>query len=219
MNALLTYIVVAALIDSANLNAMAAQIYLLSTPKPTKRSLFFIAGNFLANLIGGLLIVFGFTQILFQIFERFSEIIYLFQFLLGIALVLFGCYFDVFFSRPKIVKKLKSLKAIYAFFLGATVALSDIFTALPYLAAIEKIVQTKSSFFQTIGFLTLYNFIFIFPLVILLSIYLHFQQKSVAILAYIQQFVNRLVPKIIRVIVVIFGLVLIVDSITNTNSL
>jgi cytochrome c biogenesis protein CcdA len=198
MNALLTYIVVAALIDSANLNAMAAQIYLLSTPKPTKRSLFFIAGNFLANLIGGLLIVFGFTQILFQIFERFSEIIYLFQFLLGIALVLFGCYFDVFFSRPKIVKKLKSLKAIYAFFLGATVALSDIFTALPYLAAIEKIVQTKSSFFQTIGFLTLYNFIF--PLVILLSIYLHFQQKSVAILAYIQQFVNRWVPKIIRVI-------------------
>jgi hypothetical protein len=98
MNALLTYIVVAALVDSVNLNAVAVQIYLLSTPKPIKRSLAFIVGDFLANLIAGLLITFGLIQLVLQIFSRFSEIVDLFQFLIGITLVLLSCYFYELFS-------------------------------------------------------------------------------------------------------------------------
>jgi cytochrome c biogenesis protein CcdA len=218
MDALLTYLVTVALIDSINPNAIAVQIYLLSTPKPIKRSLSFIVGDFLTNLIAGLLITFGLSQVIFQIFSRFSEIFYLFQFLLGIALVLLGCYFYKVFSREKNIKKSNSLKPIHAFFLGVTIALSEAPTALPYLAAIEKIAQKNLSFSQIIELLTIYNLVFICPLIVLLLIYLCFQQESVVVLDYIQLFVNRWIPKIMRLIVVIFGLVLIVDSIVYMSN-
>lgn len=55
---------------------------------PIKRSLSFIAGDFLANLMAGLLITLGLTRVIFQILRRFGEVVYLFQFLLGIALVI-----------------------------------------------------------------------------------------------------------------------------------
>jgi len=116
MNALLTYIVIAALIDSVNLNAVTLQIYLLTTAKPVKLSLSFIAGNFLANLTAGLLLTFGLTQIIFQIYSSFIEIVYLIQFLLGFALVLIGVYFYEIFGKSKTIKKLQSPKPIYVFF-------------------------------------------------------------------------------------------------------
>jgi cytochrome c biogenesis protein CcdA len=215
MNTLLTYIMAIALIDSANPNAVAVQIYLLSTPKPIKRSLSFIAGDFLANLMAGLLITLGLTRVIFQILSRFGEVVYLFQFLLGIALVLIGCYFYGIFSQSKNTKKIKSPKSIHAFLLGVTIAFSEAPTALPYLAAIEKIAQESLSFFQIIGFLAIYNFIFVFPLVVLLLIYIYFQQKSITVLGHIQKIVNKWLPRIMRIIVVILGLFLIVDSIIN----
>lgn len=218
MDTLLIYIVTIALIDSINPNAIAVQIYLLSTPKPIKRSLSFIIGDFLANLIAGLLITFGLTQVISQIFSRFSEIVYLFQFLLGIALILLGCYFYKVFSRAKSIKKSNSLKPIHAFFLGVTIAFSEAPTALPYLAVIEKIAQKNLSFSQIIELLTIYNLIFVFPLIVLLLIYCCFQQKSVAVLEHIQLFVNRWIPKIMRIIVVIFGFILVVDPIAHMSN-
>lgn len=215
MNALLTSIVVFALIDSINPNALAVQIYLLSTPKPIKRSLAFIVGDFLATLIAGLLITFGLTQVISQVFSHFTEVIYLFQLLLGITLVLLGCYFYKFFSKSKITNSLKSLKAINAALLGGTIAFSEAPTALPYLAAIEKIVQENLSYSQIIVCLTIYNLVFVSPLIILLLLYLFFQQKSLGILDYIQRFVNRWIPKIMRLIAVIFGLLLVIDSIVH----
>jgi cytochrome c biogenesis protein CcdA len=220
MNALLTYIVVAALVDSVNPNAVAVQIYLLSTPKPIKRSLAFIVGDFLANLIAGLLITFGLIQLVLQIFSRFSEIVDLFQFLIGITLVLLSCYFYELFSQSKKIEQLKSPKTIYSFFLGITIAFSEIPTALPYLSVIEKIAQKKTSFSHIIELLTIYNLIFVFPLIILLLVYLFCQQKSVILLDEIQKFVNKWIPKIMRIILGIFGLILIFDSIINvTNKL
>lgn len=218
MNALLTCIVMIALIDSINPNAVAVQIYLLSTPKPIKRSLSFIAGDFLATLIAGLLITFGLTQVISQIFSRFHKIIYLFEFLLGIALVLLGCYFHKIFSQSKNTKNLKPPQPIQAFLLGGTIAFSEAPTALPYLAAIEKIVHENLSSYQIIGFLTIYNFVFVSPLIILLLIYLCFQQKSVAVLDSIQRFVDRWIPKVMRVIAVVFGLTLMVNSIVHMTT-
>jgi hypothetical protein len=43
-------------IDSINPNAMAVQVYLLSTPKPVARSIAFILGDFVAAWLTGLLL-------------------------------------------------------------------------------------------------------------------------------------------------------------------
>ncbi len=215
MNTVLTSIVMIALIDSINPNAVAVQIYLLSTPKPIKRSLAFIVGDFLATFIAGLLITFGLTQVISQIFSRFTEIIYWLKFLLGIALVLLGCYFPKVFSKSKNTKNLKQIQPTQAFLLGGTIAFSEAPTALPYLAAIEIIVQANLSSYQIIGCLTIYNIVFVFPLIILLFTYLFFQKKSAFVLDSIHRFVNRWIPKIMRVIAIIFGLILIIDSLIH----
>jgi len=44
-----------AALDSINPNAMAVQIYLLSTPSPVVRSIAFIVGDFAAAWVAGLI--------------------------------------------------------------------------------------------------------------------------------------------------------------------
>lgn len=63
MSTLLMTIIAIAIVDSINPNAVAVQIYLLSTSKPVARSLAFIAGDFLAAWIAGLLIILGIVAI------------------------------------------------------------------------------------------------------------------------------------------------------------
>ncbi|MDP8935794.1 MAG: GAP family protein, partial [Cyanobacteriota bacterium] len=64
MNSLLRSLALIALIDSINPNAMAVQVYLLSTPKPVVRSIAFILGDFSATWIAGLLLTFGITRVI-----------------------------------------------------------------------------------------------------------------------------------------------------------
>ena len=55
-SALLASVVAIAVIDSINPNAMAVQVYLLTTPKPVARSIAFILGDFVAAWLTGLLL-------------------------------------------------------------------------------------------------------------------------------------------------------------------
>lgn len=214
MYTLIITIIAIALIDSINPNAVTVQIYLLNTPKPVARSLAFIAGDFLAAWLAGLSIVLGIVPIITQIFEGFNNIIILLQFILGIVLVLLGCYFYKFYKHSQTTKHLVSLKPINTFILGLAIAFAEAPTALPYLGAIEQIVRADLSIYQTLGILTIYNFVFVLPLIILLLIYIRFQQRAITRLNSIQKLINRWFGKIMQVFLIVFGLILIFDSVT-----
>jgi cytochrome c biogenesis protein CcdA len=213
MYTLILTIIAIAVIDSINPNALSVQIYLLSTAKPVTRSLAFIAGDFLATWIAGLLIILGIAPIIAQIFNSFNNIIVLLQFILGIVLVLLGFYFQKFYKQSKTAKHPRSLKPINTFILGVAIAFAEAPTALPYLGAIEQIVRANLSIYQTVGILTIYNFVFVLPLIILFLIYLRFQQRAITRLNSIQHLINQWFAKIMQVFLIVFGLILIFDSV------
>lgn len=215
MSTLLMTIIAIAIVDSINPNAVAVQIYLLSTSKPVARSLAFIAGDFLAAWIAGLLIILGLVPLLTQLLSNFPRIILLLQLFLGIVFVFLGIFFPQFDQHSFSAKRLKSLKPFHTFILGGVIAFAEAPTALPYLGAIERIVQANLPLYQILGILTIYNLVFVFPLVILLLIYLRLQQRSLRLLKSIQSLAHQWFPKIMRLFFVGFGSILIVDSIAS----
>ena len=211
---LLGTIAAIALLDSINPNAMAVQIYLLSTPKPIARSVAFILGDFCAAWIAGMLIALGMTQLLASIFDHLGSFRYVLQFLFGIALVIFGWNIHQL-VQPSKLKQPLSLKPMSMFFFGLTMALLEAPTALPYLAAIERITRTHPSLIKLALLLLFYSFIFVLPLIVLVVVYASSQKRATRSLFAIQEFVNRWLPILFRYLLIGFGAALILDCIAH----
>ena len=215
MNTLLGSLAVFAALDSINPNAMAVQIYLLSTPSPVVRSIAFILGDFAAAWVAGLVLALGITQVITQIFNRLGDAIYVLQFLLGVALIIIGYNLSKFANQSTTTKRPKSLKSIHTFLLGSTMAFVEAPTALPYLAAIERITREDLQLPELMGVLAFYNFIFVFPMIVLLGIYLGLRDSAATLMNKIYQSVTKWFPKIMRVILIALGFVLIADCIAH----
>lgn len=212
-SALLASVVAIAAIDSINPNAMAMQVYLLSTPKPVARSIAFILGDFTAAWLAGLLLVFGIARAIARLFNSLDGVIYVLQFILGAVLIFLGYNLATFIKPQAQVNRPRSLKPLHTFVLGLTMAFVEAPTALPYLVAIERITRANLPLHQVIGVLTLYNVIFVLPLTGLLGIYFLLRERSTHLIQRINRAVVAWSPKIIRVVLIVLGLALILDCI------
>jgi cytochrome c biogenesis protein CcdA len=213
---LLGYIVAIAAIDSLNPTATALQIYLLTTPKPVGRSIALISGIFVAYWTVGLLATVGLTRLIQWVFLTYSEWISLIQCILGIALLYVGWTLNSSSNAHQTLKnKPNSLQPIHTFFLGMSVTLLEAPTALPYIAAIERIAQAKLSFYDLAGVLSIYNVVFVMPLIGLLGIYISFQDRRTELLKQINQSITQWTPKIMRVLLLVTGSVLLVSGIMS----
>jgi cytochrome c biogenesis protein CcdA len=211
---LLISIATIALVDSINPNAMAVQIYLLGTPKPVARAIAFIAGDFTASWVAGVLLSFGISQVIRHIFTQLGDVIYVLQFLIGAGLIYLGCNLNKFLNQPQ-TKRPKSLSPGSAFILGATIAFLEAPTALPYLAAIERITRENLELPKVMSVIAFYNLIFVLPLIALLIIYLIFRNNAAILLQKLHQSVTKWFPKVMKFILVTLGLVLIADCIAH----
>ena len=88
-------------------------------------------------------------------------------------------------------------------------------TALPYLAAIEQITREDLQLLELLGVLAFYNLIFVFPLIVLLGMYLVLRNSAATLLNNIHQSVTKWFPKIMCVILIVLGFVLIADCIAH----
>jgi cytochrome c biogenesis protein CcdA len=212
---LLGYLLVIAVIDSLNPTATALQVYLLTTPKPVARSLAFITGILLANWTVGLCGTLGLTSFIQWVFTTQREWIASMQFLLGMALFYTGCTLKAApNAQPSFKHQPKTLQPRSTFLLGLSVTLLEAPTALPYLAAIERLARTKLSLLDLAGLLALYNLVFVLPLMGLLSLYLAFQSRSAKILQRLNQAMTKWSPKILRVLLLAIGSLLFVNGMT-----
>lgn len=211
---LLAYIVAIAAVDS--LNPTALQIYLLTTPKPVGRSIALISGIFVAYWTVGLLATVGLARLIQWVFLTYSEWISLIQCILGTALLYVGWTLNSSSNAHQPLKnKPNSLQPIHTFFLGMSVTLLEAPTALLYIAAIERIAQAKLSFYDLAGVLSIYNLVFVMPLIGLLSIYIAFQDRRTELLKRINQSITKWTPKILRVLLLVTGSVLLVSGIMS----
>jgi cytochrome c biogenesis protein CcdA len=200
-----------ALIDSINPNAVAVQVYLLSTPKPVMRSLAFILGDFTAAMIAGLIFTFGVAQIFASMFGWISDWLLILQLILGIVSLWVGFNLRRLIPQPE-TKQPRSLKPIHTFWFGLTMALIEAPTALPFLAAIERIIQANLPILETIAALTLYCVIFVLPLVILLAAYIVLRDRASGFIHASQSAIAIWFPRIFQIILILLGIVLILDS-------
>jgi cytochrome c biogenesis protein CcdA len=213
---LLGYIVAIAAVDSLNPTATALQIYLLTTPKPVGRSIALISGIFVAYWTVGLLATVGLARLIQWVFLTYSEWISLIQCILGIALLYVGWTLNSSSNAHQPLKnKPNSLQSIHTFFLGMSVTLLEAPTALPYIAAIERIAQAKLSFYDLVGVLSIYNVVFVMPLIGLLGIYIAFQDRRTELLKRINQSITKWTPKILRVLLLVTGCILFVSGIMS----
>lgn len=84
-----------AAVDSLNPFTIATLIFLLTTKKPLKRAIGYIAGVFLMYFIGGFLLILGAEQILksllnISLFYEITLIGYIIELILGIWAVYYG---------------------------------------------------------------------------------------------------------------------------------
>lgn len=212
-NTLLVSLFAIAALDSLNPTATALQIYLLTTHKPVLRSITFILGVFIAYWLAGLLFALGLARFLSDVVQSIGWFIYVLQFILGGVLLIVGLKLRSSSNEPATTKHPQSLMPWHTFLFGCAVTFWEAPTALPYIAAIERMVQARLDLFELMGVLAFYNLIFVAPLLGILGIYITQQDRSVALLNGIQRRITRWAPRILRVLLIAIGLLLIIDSI------
>lgn len=220
MHALLTSLVAIAALDSLNPTATAIQVFLLSTPKPIARSITFVIGVFTAYCTVGLLITLGLGEAIAALVNQVGlalpgSILYGLQFLLGVVLLVIGWKFNSSNER-KTERRPQKLTLTDTFVLGLAVTIWESPTALPYLAAIQQIMRANLGWLSIIAILGLYNLIFVFPLIVLLGIYIVLQGRSAALLYRINRAIEQWGPRILRVVLIVLGAALILDSVAYT---
>jgi cytochrome c biogenesis protein CcdA len=216
MHSLLMTLVAIAALDSLNPTAVALQIYLLATPKPIARSIAFIVGVFLAYWTAGVLAILGMGQLMTTALAPFSfslsePWIYKIQFLIGAALWVAGWTIKGSVREDK-QKRPKQLTMSRTFLLGLAVTIWEFPTALPYLAAIEQIARARLDVLAAMSILGLYNLIFVFPLIILVGIFILFHRQSGELLYRINRSITVWAPKILRILLLGLGVLLMADS-------
>lgn len=208
---LLALIIPIALLDSLNPVTIAVHVYLLGTPQPKTRTLSFIAGIFLAYFTGGILLSMGLGSIL-QYLADFSDATWrIIQAAVGLFLAGFGVYLWRAPNKKSEPEKTASLTPAGTFWLGIGVTASDLPTALPYIAAIERMLQAKISFFGLLGAVAFYNFIYVLPLLILFAVYSYSGENGAAVLQKISLFINRWSSPMLATVCALAGIILFID--------
>ena len=207
-----------AAVDSLNPLTIATHIFLLTTKKPLKRAIGYIAGVFLMYFIGGFLLILGAEQILksllnISIFYEITLIGYIIELILGIWAVYYG--YKISKKKENQIKeyfeKAKSLSFYQSFLLGLVATVGDLPTAIPYFAAIALILKTKITFFNIFILLFIYCLIYVLPLIILLCFI--FMRKSALLFQKAGEFIDKWSNKILVAMCVLVGILLVIDSI------
>ena len=212
MIGLISFLIICALIDSLNPVTIAIHIYLLTTDRPIVRTISFMMGMFSAYFIGGVLIEFGLDKIITDFDFNPNFVFFIIEIIIGCLLIVSGYKYSKKVNVST-TKKPRSLKAIHTFLLGLFVTGSDIPTALPYLAAIGRMVQEDLPFLSVIALLIMYIIIFETPLIILLFMYIFSREKIEDKLLKIIPFINLWNYRLTVVFLILFGMFLVIDGI------
>ena len=159
--------------DALNPFSIAAMAYLLATDRPYERGLIFILGTLAIYFPGGIALMEGWSAVLKNILPNLPT------WLPALSYFIFGmiCLAAAFYfyrqgkkSDEQAAPKLSnlSLTATFVFALGSTI--SDLPTALPYFAGANIIASVSDGLLPRLIVLTVYNFIYISPLILMLII-------------------------------------------------
>jgi len=159
-----------ALADSLNPFTVAAQGYLLGTPRPLGRSVAFLVGTFATYFLGGILLLQGWLAFFRHLAPRIpAGWIGAGEIILGLVLAGFAVWT---FRRagggtPFRPPENLSVPATLAFAAASTVG--DLPSALPYFAAVNRIAAGTDSLAAELLWLAWYNLLYVGPLILMIA--------------------------------------------------
>ena len=171
MLALLIIVVSISFADSVNPSTIAPALYLASTDHPRRHVGGFIIGVFTINLLAGLLIMIGPGQLVLALIPRPSAATkHLLELITGLIIISLAI---ILWSRRNVLSRktlpTTKVRAGSSMMLGAGLAIIELPTALPYFAAIAAITESGLNLPFRIAMLTVYNVVFVLPLVLILG--------------------------------------------------
>jgi cytochrome c biogenesis protein CcdA len=198
------------IVDSLNPFSIAAQAYLLGTPRPRARAWTFLLGSFLIYFLAGVFIVQGAAILVRSVLPMLPPWFLASGALaLGIASLLLAFYLwkqakaGTAFVPPANL----SVPATFAFAAVSTV--SDLPTALPYFGAAAQIAASTSEMLPQLGWLLIYNLVYVAPLFLLIALHDLLGERSDAVFGRIQRVVNWGFAHLLPPLILILGLGLI----------
>ncbi|MFN8378565.1 MAG: GAP family protein [Anaerolineae bacterium] len=221
MQNLLLVLLPIAVVDSFNPTATAMIVLLLAMPKPVARVSAAIAGFGLAYFAFGVLVVLGASSLIAQVSAWFASpppLYYLFQLVLGLALLAFAV--RQFRARSDGGEQVEVPSTrwlgspVVAFGLGAALNISELPTAFPYLAALERVTLSGVGVAGVVLALAAYAFIFVLPLLIILLLYVRLRERAAPIIERINESVRRGSRPLIIGLSFLLGGALLVDSLS-----
>lgn len=158
---------------------------LLTTVKPVRNSLAYLAGLSLSYFlcgVGGYLVLDKLSAFIGRYFSTrgmSNASYYQLEFLSGVVMMVIGVWFYLKkrYAPPDrtqnlIVAKLKSINALIAFGIGVLISVSSFPVSIPYIIALEKYAALHLSFTAVMGNILLYNVGYALPMVLIFFIYL-----------------------------------------------
>ncbi|MBU0557526.1 MAG: GAP family protein [Alphaproteobacteria bacterium] len=185
--ALVAILVGLALADSLNPFTIAAQAYLLATPRPFPRSLAFLLGTAATVFVSGMLLLGGFGAARDTAASTLPAWGWgVGQIALGLVLAGFAwwCWARGLKGKPLTPPKSLGVPATLAFAFAS--AVSDLPTALPLFVAVDRVAAADLSWLSEALLIALYTVIYVAPLIMLLLVRAIFARRSDVLFGKIQ---------------------------------
>ena len=221
---LLILLIPIALLDSLNPTAIGVIIVLLAMPKPVPRVIAAIAGFGFAYFAFGVMVVLGAGNLIAQVSGWFSEwfsnpppVLYVLQ--LALAAGLFYYFFRQWRKQPNPAAAAAPSRSVRwaatpaaAFALGAALNASELPTAFPYLAALERVTASRVIAVEAVVALLIYAVIFVLPLILILALYLRLRERAAPAIERISGGVERWSGRLLAWGALLVGLAIVADS-------
>lgn len=211
--------VTASFFDSLNPSAIAQQLLLQAMVKHKRHILFFILGIGLANLLLGLAVYCGISAWVLQLLSAaaaaYPALVYGAGLLAG--LIVFFCGIRLIRNTRRRQKTAAGTEAEQAkaparltplslFLMGAAFCGVELTSALPYFGFLTMLAGYQLAFPLVLGFILLYNFIYLLPLLVLYWGYNRLQ--GTVLIRRLEQLLGRVSAYVVPGVLVLAGVLL-----------
>lgn len=211
-----------ALFDSLSMVPLAVipMTLALGSWRPWASAGAFVGGMFAAYLLCGVVLLLG-AEFIFETFGAYFERLWnrpnalelTAQIIIGLLLIASTWYLCKPRHDNHAARAAPAAAPGALFALGATLIIVGIPGAVPYAAAIERIVRFDPSWLGALGALIFYNLIFVLPFIGLMAVRFLMPQRAGTVFKTIAEWVTRMMPRVVALLFLMVGLIMVADGI------
>ncbi len=194
--------------------------FALGSARPWSSATGFVGGMYVAYFLCGVLLLVGADFIfdhldayLTRLWNQPNALELAAQIIIGLLLIISSFYLRRKKSTAPSARTPPAASARAMFVFGVTLILIGMPGAVPYAAAIERIVRADINWATGIGLLGFYNFVFVFPFLCLIGLRYLLPRQAERCFQVFADFAVRAMPWLVAWLFLIVGLVMLADGV------